>query len=193
MQSTTAVCRHCAKRFNRRRHANRYQCAGGNLIASMAYCSPACRQAAYRVRKDIKAGIRASARRHRIGKRRLRPPSSSVTEAIKPSPVTDLTSSVTQPEILTRDQWAARGEKTALPLQRLLDIEVFVPHCWEHRISSGGVPIQVAQLRPSALLRRPPPLGPSPSSRTGEPTRRPFVPEDDHRIILYKIGISQIS
>jgi hypothetical protein len=73
-EPATAVCRHCAKRFNRRRHTNRYQHAKGNLITAMAYCSPACRQAAYRVRKDIRAGIPASARRHRIGKRRLRPP-----------------------------------------------------------------------------------------------------------------------
>jgi len=152
-EPATAVCRHCAKRFSRRRHTNRYQRAGGNLIASMAYCSPACRQAAYRVRKDIKAGIPASARR-RIGKRRLRPLSTSVTEAIKVGPGTDLATSVTQPEIPSRNQWAAREEKTFLPLRQLIEIEVFAPHCWEHRISSGGVPIQVAQLRPSVLLRR---------------------------------------
>jgi hypothetical protein len=153
-EHATAICRHCTKRFDRRRHANRYQHARGNLIASMAYCSPACRQAAYRVRKDIRAGIPASARRHRIGKRRLRPLSASVTEAINPSPATDLASSVTQPEIPSRIQGAARGEKTPLPLSRLIEIEVFAPHRWEYRISSGGVPIQVAQLRPSVLVRR---------------------------------------
>jgi hypothetical protein len=153
-EPATALCRHCAQRFNRQRHTNRYQRAGGNIIASMAYCSPACRQAAYRVRNDIRAGIPASARRHRIGKRRLRRPSTSVTEAIKPGSGTDLASSVTQAEILSRIQRAARGEKTPLPLSRLIEIEVFAPHCWEHRISSGGVPIQVAQLRPSVLLRR---------------------------------------
>jgi hypothetical protein len=153
-EPATAVCRHCAERFDRRRHANRHQHAGGNLIGSMAYCSPACRQAAYRVRKDIKAGIPASARRHRIGKRRLRPLSTSVTEAIKPGLATDLATSVTRPEIPSRIQCTARGEKTPLPPSRLIEIEVFAPHCWEHRISSGGVPIQVAQLRPSVLLRR---------------------------------------
>jgi hypothetical protein len=153
-EPATAVCSHCAKRFNRRRHTNRHQRAGGNLIGSMAYCSPACRQAAYRVRKDIKAGIPASARRHRIGKRRLRPLSASVTEAIKRGSGTDLASSVTQPEIPSRIQGAAKAEKTSLPLSQLIEIEVFVPHRWEHRISSGGVPIQVAQLRPSVLLRR---------------------------------------
>jgi len=151
IEPATAVCRHCAKRFNRRRHANRYQRAGGNVMASMAYCSPACRQAAYRVRKDINAGIPASARRPRIGKRRLR---ASVTEAIKRGSGTDLASSVTQPKIPSQIQRAARGEKTPLPLSRLIEIEVFDPHRWEHRISSGGVPIQVAQLRPSILLRR---------------------------------------
>jgi hypothetical protein len=124
----------------------------------MAYCSPACRQAAYRVRKDIRAGIPVSARRHRMAKRRLQPLSASVTEAIKPGPATDLASSVTQPEIPSRIQRAARAEKTPLPQSRLIEIEVFAPHCWEHRISSGGVPIQVAQLRPSALLRRKPNL-----------------------------------
>jgi hypothetical protein len=152
-EPATAVCRHCDKRFNLRRHTNRYQHAGGNLIGSMAYCSPACRQAAYRIRKDIRAGIPASARRHRIGKRRLRPPA-SVTKAIKPSLGTNLASSVTEHEILSRIQWAAWCEKTPLPFQRLIEIELFGPHYWEHRISSGGVPIQVAQLRPSALLRR---------------------------------------
>jgi hypothetical protein len=153
-EPATAVCRHCAKRFNRRRHANRHQRTGGNLIASTAYCSAACRQAVYRVRKDIRAGIPASARRHRIGKRRLRPPSASVTEAIKPGSGTDLASCVTRPEIPSRIQGPSSGEKTPLPLSRLIEIDVFAPHCWEHRISSGGVPIQVAQLRPSALLRR---------------------------------------
>lgn len=154
IESATAVCRHCAQRFKRQRHTNRYQYAGGNLIASVAYCSPACRQAAYRIRKDIKAGIPASARRHRTGKRRLRPPSAFVTEAIKPGLGTDLASSVTRLEIPSRIQGPSRGEKTPLPLSRLIATEVFAPHCWEHRISSGGVSIQVAQLRPSALLRR---------------------------------------
>jgi len=123
-EPATAVCRHCAKRFNRRRHTNRHQHAGGNLIGSMAYCSPACRQAAYRVRKDIRAGIPTSARRHRIGKRRLRRPSTSVTEAIKRGSGTDLASSVTQPKIPSQIQRAARGEKTPLPLSRLIEIEV---------------------------------------------------------------------
>src|SRR5262245_3376954 len=154
MESTTAVCRQCYKRFNRRRHANRYQCAGGNLIASTAYCSPACRQAAYRVRKDIKAGIPASARRHRIGKRRLRPLSASVTEAPKAVPGTDLASSVTQPEIPSQIQGAVTPEKTILPQSLVIETEMFGPHCWEERVSSGGVPIKVARLRPSALLRR---------------------------------------
>jgi hypothetical protein len=153
-EPATAVCRHCAKRFNRPRHTNRYQRAGGNLIASIAYCSPACRQAAYRVRKNIEAGIPTSAQRHRIAKRRPRPLSASVTEAIKPGRGTYLVSCVTQPEILSRIQWAVGGEKTPLPLPRLIEIEVFAPHRWEHRISSGGVPTQVAQLRPSVRVRR---------------------------------------
>jgi hypothetical protein len=153
-EPATAVCRHCDKRFNRRRHTNRHQRAGGNLIASMAYCSPGCRQAAYRIRREIRAGIPASARRHRIRKRRLRPLSASITKAKKPGLATDLASSVTRPEIPSRFQGAAGVEKTPLPFSRLFEIEVFAPHCWEQRMSSGGVPIQVAQLRPSALLRR---------------------------------------
>jgi hypothetical protein len=112
-EPATAVCRHCAQRFNRQRHTNRYQRAGGNLIASMAYCSPACRQAAYRVRKDIKAGIPTSARRHRIGKRRLRPLSASVTEAIKRGSGTDLASSVTARNSLANSK-GCKGRKNAL-------------------------------------------------------------------------------
>ena len=36
----------------------------------------------------------------------------------------------------------------------LVETEVFGPHRWEDRVSSGGVPIQVAQLRKSVLVRR---------------------------------------
>jgi hypothetical protein len=138
MESTTAVCRRCCKRFTRRRHTNRHHHAGGALIVSTAYCSPACRQAAYRIRKDIEAGIPASAWRRRIGKRRLWPLSASVTEAPKTVPGTDIASSVTRPEIPQQIQAAATPEKTTLPLSRLVEIEMFGPHRWEDRVSSGG-------------------------------------------------------
>jgi len=38
--------------------------------------------------------------------------------------------------------------------RRVLDAEIYARYDWEDRVSSGGIPIRVAQLRPSALVRR---------------------------------------
>jgi hypothetical protein len=38
--------------------------------------------------------------------------------------------------------------------EQAIETEIVAPHRWEKRRSSGGVPIEVAQLRPSVLVRR---------------------------------------
>jgi hypothetical protein len=73
-------CAYCGELFSPSRFDNQHQRANAPAIASSLYCRPACKQAAYRRRKDIAAGIPASARRHRPPKARLRP-RGSVTQA----------------------------------------------------------------------------------------------------------------
>src|SRR5262249_4315266 len=36
----------------------------------------------------------------------------------------------------------------------VINAEIFAPHHWEERVSSGGVPIAVTQLRKSSLVRK---------------------------------------
>src|SRR5262249_54517207 len=67
----TAICPVCGAGFARGRHSNRHKAAGRKTVAWSTYCSRACRQAAYRLRKDIHNNVPASARRRRPAKRRL--------------------------------------------------------------------------------------------------------------------------
>jgi hypothetical protein len=46
----TAVCRHCGERYALARHSNRFQRANGPTVKTTRFCSPKCRQAAYRAR-----------------------------------------------------------------------------------------------------------------------------------------------
>ena len=96
----TVVCRHCGDRFPRpRRSSGR---------AAITYCSPACRQAAYRVRQDIQAGIPASARKRRPTRVRLTPRTAvttAVTQAQKDPSATPLAGAVTRAEIRQRNHW----------------------------------------------------------------------------------------
>ena len=47
----TAVCPQCKHRFGLGRRANQHQRAGGRFHEAARFCSPACRQAAYRARR----------------------------------------------------------------------------------------------------------------------------------------------
>jgi hypothetical protein len=67
----TAICPVCGDRFARGRHSSRHRAAGRKTVAWSTYCSRACRQAAYRIRKDIHNNVPESARRRRPAKRRL--------------------------------------------------------------------------------------------------------------------------
>jgi hypothetical protein len=49
MEATTALCRECNKRFPLSRHSNRFGRAG-SIVRNSRFCTPACRQAAYRKR-----------------------------------------------------------------------------------------------------------------------------------------------
>jgi hypothetical protein len=53
----TAVCPVCSKRFERGRHRNQFHRAGARVIESSRYCSPKCRQSAWRTCRDIRNEI----------------------------------------------------------------------------------------------------------------------------------------
>jgi len=99
----TVVCRHCGHRFERPRHGSRYGGSGSRRIRSVEYCSSACRQAAYRRRRNITAGIPASTRKSRPSKRRLQPRYAF--------PGSEVRTSVTRAEFLQRDQAVSGAEK----------------------------------------------------------------------------------
>jgi hypothetical protein len=111
----TAICPVCGDRFARGRHSNRHKAAGRKIVAWSTYCSRACRQAAYRIRKDIQNNVPASARRRRPAKRRLPLLSACVTSAPERLPGSYPHTCVTRPEISQRVQGPATPKKTTLP------------------------------------------------------------------------------
>jgi hypothetical protein len=114
-QSHTAICPVCGDRFARGRHSNRHKAAGRKTVAWSTYCSRACRQAAYRLRKDIHNNVPASARRRQPAKRRLPLPSACVTSAPERLPGSYPQTCVTRPEISQRVQGPATPKKRTLP------------------------------------------------------------------------------
>ena len=110
----TAICPVCGDRFARGRHSNRHKAAGRKPVAWSTYCSRACRQAAYRIRKDIHNNVPASARRRRPAKRRL-PLFACVANAPKRLPGSYPHTCVTCPEISQWFQGPATPKKRILP------------------------------------------------------------------------------
>jgi|SRR5262245_10332227 len=66
---------------------------------------------------------------------------------LKSAPGINTHATVTRPLQPIENIGGIRGQKT------VLDVEIFAPHRWEPRRSSGGVPIMVARLGKSALVR----------------------------------------
>jgi len=98
----TAVCPVCNKRFERGRHRNQFHRAGARVIESSRYCSPRCRQSAWRTRRDIRNQIPRHQRRIRN------------TERKKPGAAATLHASVTRQKISQRFQCAATPKKKIL-------------------------------------------------------------------------------
>jgi hypothetical protein len=93
----------------------------------MRFCSPGCKQAAWRSR--------------------------NAKRAVSGAGGTHTHAAVTRPSEPIDNIAEFRTEKTTEPrLSDLIEIEVFAPHRWEDRISSDGVPIKVARLQ-SVLVR----------------------------------------
>jgi hypothetical protein len=99
---STAVCPVCSKRFERGRHRNQFHRAGASVIESSRYCSPKCRQSAWRTRRDIRNEIPR-------GQRRIRN-----TERKKAGAAATLQASVTQREIFQQFQCSGPAKKTGL-------------------------------------------------------------------------------
>jgi hypothetical protein len=98
----TAVCPVCNKRFERGRHRNQFHRAEARVIEGSRYCSPKCRQSAWRTRRDIRNEIPRRQRRIRN------------TERKKAGAAATLQASVTQPEILQQFQRVGSPKNTAL-------------------------------------------------------------------------------
>jgi hypothetical protein len=98
----TAVCPVCNKRFGRGRHRNQYHRAGASVIESSRYCSPKCRQSAWRTRRDIRNEIPHRQRRIRNAERK------------KAGAAATLQASVTQHEIFQQFQRTGSPKKTGL-------------------------------------------------------------------------------
>lgn len=162
--AATAVCPICKERFVRGRYGNRY--GSGERIEAQRFCGPACRQRAYRDRRDIENNVSVSARRRRPSKVRLYP--RAVTQRLAETPkevgLPLVAGSVTRAEIPQQIQGPATPQKTnRRGLQGLLrdtgivgprDIiegECFGPHSWQSSVSSDGVKIEIARLRQRVL------------------------------------------
>src|SRR5262249_2703449 len=100
-------CAYCRELFTPNRYDNQHQRAGLPTVPTL-YCSGACKQAAYRRRKDIAADVPASARKRRAEKVRLFPRVGSGTRAENIVPPTHVRGSVTRAEKAQENQSVTR-------------------------------------------------------------------------------------
>jgi hypothetical protein len=133
----TAICPTCGDRFTRGQRSNQHKTAGGEIVARAIYCSRACRQAAYRIRRDIRNNIPASARQRRPVKRKLRPLSACVTNAPGSLPGTDAHASVTWADIPQQNQSPATTKKGAYP--HILVPDAKWPGMYRLRLPNGSL------------------------------------------------------
>jgi hypothetical protein len=111
----TAICPTCGDRFARGQYSNQHKSSRGEIVPTSKYCSSACRQAAYRTRRDIRNNSPVSARPPRPVRRKLRPLSACVTNTPKDPLATTPHASVTRAEIPQRNQSAVTPQKKSLP------------------------------------------------------------------------------
>jgi hypothetical protein len=158
--AATAVCPICKERFVRGRYGNSY--GSGERIEAQRFCGPACRQRAYRDRRDIENNVPVSARRRRPSKVRLYP--RAVTQKLAETSKGLVAGSVTRAETPKQIQRPATPQKTngrglqtllrdtrIVGPQDIIEAECFGPHSWQPSVSSDGVKIEVARLRQRAL------------------------------------------
>src|SRR5262249_54083331 len=117
----TAICPACGDRFARGQHSNQHKSSRGEIVPTSKYCSSACRQAAYRTRRDIRNNIPVSARPRRPVRRKLRPLPACVTNTSKDFLGTAPHASVTRAEIPQRNQLAVAPQKKSLPREIIPD------------------------------------------------------------------------
>ena len=127
---TTTTCRECGERFPLNRRSNQHGRASGAPHKGTRFCSPACKQLAYRKRNAKRLKSAPGTATHATVTR-----SPQVIENIG-APDTDLTDF---------------GAPIRAP-ERVIDAEVWGNRHWESKVSSGGVPIEIGRLRPRALV-----------------------------------------
>jgi hypothetical protein len=130
--AATTVCRECAKRFPLGRRSNRHRRASGSPHNGTRFCSPRCKQAAYRKRNAERLKAIQGTNTH-----------TTVTRSVENIESVE--------EIRTKKKGLAPSSAIMGPA-RVLDAEVFGGRTWKHTVSSGGVPIEVSRLRRRALV-----------------------------------------
>jgi hypothetical protein len=138
MESATAVCRHCKRRFPLSLRSNQYHRRTGEHHKAARFCGAACKQAAYRKRNAEKA---------HNGFKSAQGPDTHATVTGRQDPSKS-------PNQINGLAEANSAHLKVLGPAEVVETEVFAPHHWENCVSSGGVRIQVAQLRKSFLQRR---------------------------------------
>jgi hypothetical protein len=132
-EAATDVCHHCKRRYSLSRHSNRHKHSGSPIKGR--FCSPKCRQAAYRKRKGIAS---------------KNWPGTNVPRGV--TPPKNHSENINEIKALKAGLVAPKNEGS-VPLRRVHGVELFSRFAWEDRISSGGVPIQVSRLGKSSLVR----------------------------------------
>jgi hypothetical protein len=149
--AATIVCHQCGERFTRTGYANQHR-GSRRRVKHSRYCSPGCRQRAYLQR--------LGASRPGVSKTALEAtnsPASPVGRGCVTGPLelTELKGEIRA--IFTKldgDQGPPRGllrDLRILGPADVIEAEVFGRYSWAPAVSSDGVAIEVAQLRPRVL------------------------------------------
>jgi hypothetical protein len=133
----TAICSTCGDRFARGQYSNQHKSSRGEIVPTSKYCSSACRQAAYRTRRDIRNNIPVSARPPRPVRRKLRPLFACVTNTPKDPMGTTPHASVTRAEIPPQNQLAVTPQKKSLPREIVPDAKW--PGMYHLRLLDGSL------------------------------------------------------
>jgi hypothetical protein len=145
--AATVTCRQCGERYARGGYANQHGPASKLRVRHGRFCSPGCRQRAYVQRKRLGASR----------KNAMKSPESPIIRGCVTSRLEHIDyKGEIQPQKTNLDHRQGLPEGLVRDLRILaprdiIEAECWGSHSWQSSVSSDGVKIEIARLRPRAL------------------------------------------